>query len=55
MAASEKKNMAPVRKGGVDYSKWDAIDSDDDEEEAKLRASIPGVDLPRVKKNDPRS
>jgi hypothetical protein len=54
MAASEKKSAAPVRKGGVDYSKWDAIDSDDDEEDAKPRTSIPGVELPKVKKNDPR-
>ena len=53
MAAS-KKSAAPVRKGGVDYSKWDAIDSDDDEEDAKPRTSIPGVELPKVKKNDPR-
>eukprot|EP00282_Hemiselmis_andersenii_P015229 CAMPEP_0114112412 /NCGR_PEP_ID=MMETSP0043_2-20121206/2373_1 /TAXON_ID=464988 /ORGANISM="Hemiselmis andersenii, Strain CCMP644" /LENGTH=157 /DNA_ID=CAMNT_0001204509 /DNA_START=73 /DNA_END=547 /DNA_ORIENTATION=- len=45
------------RKGTTDYSKFDHIDSDDeDEEEAERRRStaLPGVQLPKVKKNDAR-
>lgn len=46
-SSSNPKSDGPVRKGTTDYSKWDAIDSDDDEDDAR-RPKLPGVELPKV-------
>eukprot|EP00283_Hemiselmis_rufescens_P005466 CAMPEP_0173430880 /NCGR_PEP_ID=MMETSP1357-20121228/9187_1 /TAXON_ID=77926 /ORGANISM="Hemiselmis rufescens, Strain PCC563" /LENGTH=126 /DNA_ID=CAMNT_0014395289 /DNA_START=106 /DNA_END=486 /DNA_ORIENTATION=+ len=54
----DRKKPAPVqRKGTTDYSKFDLIDSDDeddDEAERRRMTALPGVQLPKVKKNDAR-
>ena len=67
-AAATRRAPSPKRKGTTDYSKWDAIDSDDDNDDAPAGRGgegtgaagggdllgIPGLNVPKVSENDPR-
>eukprot|EP00802_Teleaulax_amphioxeia_P024838 Tamp_25590.p2 GENE.Tamp_25590~~Tamp_25590.p2 ORF type:complete len:142 (+),score=39.45 Tamp_25590:156-581(+) len=64
-AAATRRAPSPKRKGTTDYSKWDAIDSDDEDDGAAASGrtkkdgggdllGIPGLNVGKISENDPR-